>query len=157
MSSSPIQFIEDAIEAARRAVQFDSEGQLEPAIYFYKVASKLLINAAGVSEPDKAESLRHKSLEYSNRSVTLENIKNKQYNPIAEDVHKQRLRRCHFLFQQALDADSEGLKDTAVELYTQAIEYVTHYPELMQGDLKDVALQALDRAEELKGIIIMSS
>lgn len=150
--SSPTQFIEDAVAAAKRAVQFDSEGQREPAAYFYKVAAKLLERAAAISSPDKGDSLHKKALEYSTRANSLDEQEESGNEPVVEDVTKQRLRRCHFLLQQALDADGAGLKDTAVELYTNAIEYVTHCPELMQGELKDLILQALERAEDLKGI-----
>jgi hypothetical protein len=36
--SSPGQLVEDAVEAAKKAVQFDQEGQLEPSIYYGNVA-----------------------------------------------------------------------------------------------------------------------
>lgn len=150
--SSPAQFIEDAVAAARRAVQFDSDGQHEPAAYFYQVATKLLERAAELSEPEKAETLHTKALEYNNRAKELDNVRNNEKEPMVEDVTKQRLKRCHFLLQQALDADSAGLKETAVNLYTKAIEYVTQYPELMQGELRELVMQALERAEDIKGI-----
>lgn len=150
--SSPTQFIEDAVAAARRAVQFDSDGQYEPAAYFYQVAAKLLERAVPLSDPEKAEALHKKALEYNSRSKELDELRNAKNEVQAEDVTKQRLRRCHFLLQQALDADSAGLKDTAVDLYTKAIEYVTQHPELMQGELRELVLQALERAEDIKGI-----
>lgn len=53
--------------------------------------------------------------------------------------------------QQAIDEDEQGDKDDAIDLYAKAVEYVTKYPELMQGELRRIALQALDRAETLKG------
>lgn len=150
--SSPTQFIEDAVAAARRAVQFDSEGQHEPAVYFYQVAAKLLERAVVLSEPEKGEALHKKALEYYNRAKELDNLKNSEETPLVEDVTNQRLKRCHFLLQQGLDADSAGLKETAINLYTNAIEYVTQYPELMQGELRELVMQALERAEDLKGI-----
>lgn len=33
-----------------------------------------------------------------------------------------QLKQCHFLFKQALDADEAGLREKALELYTQAVE-----------------------------------
>lgn len=152
--SSPTQFIEDAVAAARRAVQFDSEGQHEPAAYFYQVAAKLLERAVALSEPEKAETLHKKALEYNSRGKELDDLRNDEKEPLVEDETKQRLRRCHFLLQQALDVDSAGLKETAVNLYTKAIEYVTQYPELMQGELRELVMQALERAEELKGMLL---
>lgn len=149
--SSPIQFIEDAVAAAKRAVQFDSEGKQEPAAYFYRVSAKLLTRAAELSEPDKVETLHQKAIEYSNRAAVLEELAKEGAKPDVEDPMKQRLQRCHFLLQQALDADVEGLKDVAVDLYTNAIEYVTKHPELMRGELKELIMEALERAEHLKG------
>ncbi|KAF5270607.1 hypothetical protein FQA39_LY01345 [Lamprigera yunnana] len=150
--SHPLQLIEDAVESARRAVQFDGNGQYDPAIYFYNIAAKNLQLAADISEPKKAHSLRSKGNEYAERATALINVKNTQAHVIKEDVHKQRKRRCHFLLQQALDADSAGLKDTAVDLYANAIQYVTENPELLHSELKDAIISALERAEELKGI-----
>lgn len=149
--SSPTQFIEDAVAAARRAVQFDSNHQHEPAAYFYKVSAKLLFKAADLSEPDKGEALRKKATEYNSRATELDQLTKQEQQPDGEDLTKQRLQRCHFLLQQALDADTEGFKDTAVELYTKAIEYWTQHPELMHGELKELVIKALERAEDLKG------
>ncbi|KAB0794256.1 hypothetical protein PPYR_13876 [Photinus pyralis] len=150
--SRPLQLIEDAVEAARRAVQFDSNGQQDPAIYFYNIAAKNLNQAAQISEPEKAQSLSKKAQEYAARAATLTNAKNSQTHVIQEDVHKQRMRRCHFLLEQALDADAAGLKDDAIQLYANAIEYVTQNSELLHGELKDVIIRGLERAEELKGV-----
>lgn len=149
--SSPTQFIEDAVAAARRAVQFDADKKHEPAAYFYKVSAKLLFKAAELSDPEKAEALRNKALEYNGRADALDELSKEENRPAGEDATQQRLQRCHFLLQQALDADMEGFKDSAVELYTKAIEYVTQHPELMHGELKELVMKALERAEELKG------
>lgn len=152
--SSPTQFVEDAIAAANRAVQFDSDHKYEPAAYFYKVAAKLLERASILSVPEKAEALHAKALEYNGRANALDDLRHAEQNKIeGEDLTKQRLGRCHFMLQQALDADAEGFKDTAVQLYTKAIEFVTQHPELMHGELKEIVLKALERAEHLKGIM----
>ncbi|KAI4456316.1 calpain-7 [Holotrichia oblita] len=147
---APSQYLEDAISYARRAVEFDRDGQIDPAIYFYSVSSKLLLKAAGEC-PERQESLLAKSKEYNARATALEESKNK---PAVDykDESKQKQKRYKFLMQQALDADAAGLKDTAVGLYTDAIEFVTQNPELMQGELKELAIKALERAETLKGI-----
>lgn len=70
-----------------------------------------------------------------------------------KEQHEKTLiiKQCYFLLQQAIDEDEQGDKDDAIELYAKAVEYVTKYPELMQGELRRIALQALDRAETLKG------
>nr|XP_022900986.1 calpain-7-like [Onthophagus taurus] len=146
---SPSQYFEDAIAYARRAVEFDQNGQVEPAIYFYRVSAKLLENAADECE-ERKETYLLKSEEYKNRALTLEEMKKNQAEDCSDEV-KQLQKRYKFLVQQALDADSAGLKDTAVNLYTNAVECVTKHPELMK-DFKDLTLKCLERAEELKGI-----
>lgn len=40
----------------------------------------------------------------------------------SQDQEERKLRRCYFLFEQALDADKAQLKDIAVDLYAQAVE-----------------------------------
>lgn len=143
------QYLEDTLSYVTRAVEFDRNGKIEPAIYFYTVSSKLLQKAANEC-PERQDSLLNKSREYKERSNALEEAKQK---PVTDykDENKQRQKQYKFLMQQALDADAAGLKDTAINLYTNAIEYVTQNPELMQGELKELAIQALERAESLKG------
>nr|CAH7759709.1 unnamed protein product [Callosobruchus chinensis] len=146
--------LDHAIEAAKKAVQFDQQGESTIAAYYYEAAVRLLNQAATDLPPDQAESLKEKAVDYSNRAGEL---KNKTPEPkIEEDSakteSKTRLKQCHFLLQQAIEEDEQGDKDEAIELYAQAVEYCTQYPDLMQGELKTLILQALDRAEELKGI-----
>lgn len=149
--SSPCQFLEDAVAAAKRAVEFDQNRQIDPAVYFYMVSSQLLLKAAQLSSEEKAVSLRQKANEYKKRANTLETEKNCIH--ISQgDENTLKLKRFRFLMQQALDADAAEIKDTAIELYTNAIEFITKNPELMQGEVKGLAIQALERAETLKGI-----
>lgn len=155
--SSPAQFVEDAIEAAKRAVQFDSDGQHEAAAYFYKIASRLLFQAAAVSDEVQVEGLKNKAEEYKNRGqVLLEQHAAIQVNT-EQDKSRQKLLQFRFLMQQALEADAAGLRDTAIELYTNTIEFVTQHSELMQGETKELTIRALERAEELKGITFSPS
>lgn len=154
--SSTTQLLEDAIEASRRAVHFDQAGQQEAAAsYFYKVAAQLLEKAAHL-DPDKSAAWLAKAETYRNRALALNAIdQTQQKRDVIETGTKQQLERCHFLLQQGLDADESGLKDTAIELYTQAVEVAIHHKcsdQVMGEKLKKVALQALERAEQLKGI-----
>lgn len=42
---------------------------------------------------------------------------------IAQQAEVERtLQQCYFLMQQALDADEAGVKETALQLYTRAVE-----------------------------------
>ncbi|GLV42823.1 small optic lobes [Carabus blaptoides fortunei] len=154
--TSTSQLIEDAIAASKRAVQFDTSGQQEAAAsYFYKVAADLLEKAAQVDGTEKSSAWLEKANEYRKRAATLNDIdKSHQMRDVIVNVPKQQLERCYFLFQQGLDADEAGLPDTAVELYTQAVEVALKQKcedAETQTKLKRLALQALERAEELKG------
>lgn len=148
--SNPDQLLDDAIEAAKKAVQFDQEGQLEPSAYYYEAAATLLEQAVDLVEPEKASTFLEKAQQYVKRAGELKIAKNKGKQAV--DETKQRIHKCHFLLQQAIEEDESGDKDDAIELYAKAIEFITHNPDLMQGELKQIALQALDRAEALKGI-----
>ncbi|RZC40647.1 Peptidase C2 and/or MIT domain containing protein, partial [Asbolus verrucosus] len=150
--SSPGHLLEDAVEAAKKAVQFDQQGEIEPSIYYYEAAAALLGRATALVDPDKAASFDEKAAEYKNRAEELKNSRNKETKIIEEDVNKQRVQKCYFLLQQAIEEDEAGDKEDAIELYAKAIEFITQFPDLMQGELKQLALQALDRAEALKGI-----
>lgn len=59
----------------------------------------------------------------------------------------------HEILSQALDADERGDKEGAIGHYTNAVERILKIsdPELRQR-LNKYAVQALDRAEELRGI-----
>lgn len=149
MSSKP--FVEDAIASAKRAVAFDGEGMLDPAIYFYNAAANLLEKAAELSEPEKSDGYHSKANEYKERAKALQEAKANQKTHFKCDEKKQKLKRIQFLMEQALDADNAGLKDTAVELYTNAIEFCTTNPDIFQGEVRDLVMQALERAEAIKG------
>lgn len=59
----------------------------------------------------------------------------------------------HLILSHALDADERGDKEGAITHYTNAVERILKIsdPELKQR-LNKYAIQALDRAEELRGI-----
>uniref|UniRef100_A0A8C4E5W3 Calpain 7 n=1 Tax=Dicentrarchus labrax TaxID=13489 RepID=A0A8C4E5W3_DICLA len=65
------------------------------------------------------------------------------------------LERAHFLVTQAFEEDEKGNDDEAIELYTQAVELCINTSnetsdQALQTKLKQLARQALDRAEGLK-------
>lgn len=143
-------YMENAIEAAKKAVQFDQQGEGNIAAYYYEASAHLLTQAIPNSEPELQESLKDKADQYRNRAVELRSKTPEDCN-LSEDTNRTQLKQCYFLLQQAMDEDEHGEKEDAIELYVKAVEYITQYPELMQGDLKSLVLQALERAEELKG------
>lgn len=57
------------------------------------------------------------------------------------------------ILNSALDADEQGDKVKAVELYTKAVEVILKISDpTVRERLNKYAVQALDRAEELRGI-----
>ncbi|XP_046484160.1 calpain-7 [Neodiprion pinetum] len=144
------QTLEDALIAARRAVQFDSSQQYKQALYYYDLATKRLATL-----PHDAK-LTSKLTEYQDRISTLKTLLAEQDRRLHSNVgtNQADLQRCNFLFSQALDADEAGCKDIAIKLYTDAVELGLSAnpadPERKQK-LTNLARLALDRAEALKG------
>lgn len=57
------------------------------------------------------------------------------------------------ILSSALDADEQGDKEKAVEFYTKAVETILKISDpAVREKLNKYAVQALDRAEELRGI-----
>lgn len=57
------------------------------------------------------------------------------------------------ILSSALDADEQGDKEKAVEFYTKAVETILKISDpAVRERLNKYAVQALDRAEELRGI-----
>ncbi|XP_018570813.1 calpain-7-like [Anoplophora glabripennis] len=150
--SNPGQLLDNAVEAAKKAVQYDEQGEPKISAYYYEAAARLLEQAAITVGPERGDSFREKAHEYKNRASELMNKSPVESKIVENDTSNTKLKQCYFLLQQAIDEDEQGDKEDAVELYTKAIEYITQFPDLMQGDLKTLTLQALDRAEQLKGI-----
>ncbi|KAJ8965118.1 hypothetical protein NQ314_004343 [Rhamnusium bicolor] len=148
--SSPTDLLGNAVEAAKKAVQFDQEGETNISAYYYEAAARLLEQAAIVSSPESIEPLKEKADEYKNRANELKTKTPEESKIVESDGNRSKLKQCYFLLQQAIDEDEQGEREDAVELYTKAIEYITQFPDLMQGELKALTLRALDRAEELK-------
>ncbi|KAG8229479.1 hypothetical protein J437_LFUL010053 [Ladona fulva] len=156
MSWNPQRLVEDALLSSTRAVQFDRNGQFEVASYYYMNAARQL-TLAGQTQCPEADSWKEKAKEYRERAVTLDKLRlGKNVSPVTSQGHKE-LQRAHYLFQEALDADEAGNKDEAVELYSQAVETSINARNStsdvnLQQKLTYLAKNALERAEELKGI-----
>lgn len=59
----------------------------------------------------------------------------------------------HETLSQALDADEKGDKDLAIEYYSKAVELVLKISDpALKERMNKYAIQALERAEELRGI-----
>ncbi|KAI5710589.1 hypothetical protein M8J75_009955 [Diaphorina citri] len=149
---------EEVINAAQMAVKFDEENQDEIAAYYYQAAARFLLETANSSSDENAAAWRQKAQQYLNRAEVLKDKKrNEPKNEQVKSRDELLSEKCHFLLSQALDADEAGLKDTAVQLYMQSIEMSLNTKKEItdsniQQKLSNLAKQALDRAEELKGI-----
>ncbi|CAH4028535.1 unnamed protein product [Pieris brassicae] len=143
--------LENATEAASLAVKFDQASQPDKAVECYRTAARMLDRICAQLAPSQQSDIRTKVKEYLERATFLQEQKSKAQQ--AESVRD--LEKCYFLMQQALDADEANLKDLALQLYMQAVELAvsvkTSDPDI-NIKIKGFAKQALDRAEEIKGI-----
>lgn len=148
--SNKKQLLDSAVEAAKKAIQYDEAHQIEPSIYFYEAAAKLLEQTITEDE-SSPDNVKEKIAEYKKRAEELKSSRDVENKLIDEDEDKKRVKQCYFLLQQAIQEDESGDKEEAIELYAQAVEYITQYPNLMKGELKQLIMQGLERAETLKG------
>ncbi|XP_023726800.1 calpain-7 isoform X2 [Cryptotermes secundus] len=154
--------VEDALTSSTRAIQFDRDRQHEVAAFYYREAARFLeLAISGTADDGNKESWTKKAAEYKERAQALDQLRLNQQAAVQSVVlseSQKQLQQCRFLLCQALDADEAGNRDEAVELYTQAVDLgirarsSAQDPEL-QNKLASLARQALERAEELKGIL----
>ncbi|KAI2655064.1 Calpain-7 [Labeo rohita] len=143
----------DAIKFAKSAVLHDQKGKYNEAVFFYKEAAQALIYAGMAGS--KLENIQDKVNEYLDRVQTLLNAVQAQSTDPLKSKHQLDLERAYFLVTQAFEEDEKENADEAIELYTQAVELCIQASnetsdQALQGKLKQLARQALDRAEGLK-------
>lgn len=143
----------DAITFAKSAVQHDQKGKYNEAVFYYKEAAQALIYAGMAGS--KLENIQDKVNEYMDRVQTLLNAVKAQSSEPLKSKHQLDLERAYFLVTQAFEEDEKENADEAIELYTQAVELCIQTSnetsdQVLQGKLKQLARQALDRAEGLK-------
>lgn len=153
-------YAENALSLASRAVEFDLNGQKKASIYYYKEAVKLL-ELAYLNEPNHPDTVSwcKKMHEYEDRAQSLQYHLDTESESSLSTMNTSKcaiqLRQCHFLFKQALDADESGLNELALELYTRAVDLALNTKKELSDSnivekLKQIACQALERAEKLK-------
>uniref|UniRef100_A0A3P8XZM0 Calpain catalytic domain-containing protein n=1 Tax=Esox lucius TaxID=8010 RepID=A0A3P8XZM0_ESOLU len=103
----------------------------------------------------KLEGIQDKVNEYLDRVQALHNAVQAQSSDPLKSKQQVDLERAHFLVTQAFEEDEKGNGDEAIELYTQAVELCIQTSndttdQGLQAKLKQLARQALDRAEGLK-------
>ncbi|CAH0398502.1 unnamed protein product [Chilo suppressalis] len=143
--------MENATEAASLAIQFDRMKDVDKAVECYRTAARLLDRVRDSVPFERRQEIRDKVREYLARATALQEQKEE-----AQQAESERcMQQCYFLMQQALDADEADLKDLALQLYTQAVELAVSAKTSdvkILTKIKSLAAQALDRAEEIKGI-----
>ncbi|KAM6222788.1 calpain-7 isoform 2-T2 [Rhynchocyon petersi] len=143
----------DAVLFARLAVQRDHEGRYSEAVFYYKEAAQALIYAEMAGSG--LDRIQEKVTEYLERVAALHSaVQSKNTDPL-KSKHQLDLERAHFLVTQAFDEDEKENVEDAIELYTEAVDLClkTSYEtadETLQKKLKQLARQALDRAEALR-------
>ncbi|XP_026139561.1 calpain-7-like [Carassius auratus] len=143
----------DAITFAKSAVLHDQKGKYNEAVFYYKEAAQALIYAGMAGS--KLENIQDKVNEYLYRVQTLLSAVQAQSSDPLKSKHQLDLERAYFLVTQAFEEDEKENADEAIELYTQAVELCIQASsetsdQALQGKLKQLARQALDRAEGLK-------
>ncbi|XP_058868989.1 calpain-7-like [Acipenser ruthenus] len=151
MDSSALEL--DAVKFAKSAVFNDQNGKYNEAVFYYKEAAQALIYARMAGS--KLENIQDKISEYLDRVDALHTAVQAQSIDPLKSKHQLDLERAHFLVTQAFDDDEKGNVEEAVELYTQAVELCIETAnetsdQTLQLKLKQLARQALDRAEGLK-------
>ncbi|MBN3305524.1 calpain-7 [Amia ocellicauda] len=143
----------DAVKFAKSAVFHDQNGKYQEAVFYYKEAAQALIYAGMAGS--KLEKIQEKANEYLDRVESLHSAVQAQSSDPLKSKHQLDLERAYFLVTQAFEEDENGNTDEAIELYTQAVELCIPTAnettdQALQGKLKQLARQALERAEGLK-------
>ncbi|XP_073189387.1 calpain-7 isoform X5 [Lepidochelys kempii] len=101
------------------------------------------------------ENIQEKINEYLERVQALYSAVQSQNTDPLKSKQQLDLERAHFLVTQAFDEDDKGNAEEAIELYSEAVELCLKTANetsdaILQSKLKQLARQALDRAEALK-------
>ncbi|XP_048694697.1 calpain-7 isoform X4 [Caretta caretta] len=143
----------DAVKFAQLAVQRDQGGRYQEAAFYYKEAAQALIYAGMAGS--NFENIQEKINEYLERVQALYSAVQSQNTDPLKSKQQLDLERAHFLVTQAFDEDDKGNAEEAIELYSEAVELCLKTANetsdaILQSKLKQLARQALDRAEALK-------
>ncbi|PKU32630.1 calpain-7 isoform x1 [Limosa lapponica baueri] len=108
------------------------------------------------------ENIQEKINEYLERVQALHSAVQSQNTDPLKSKQQLDLERARFLVTQAFDEDDKGNAEEAIELYTEAVELCLKTANETseagpQSKLKQLARQALDRAEALKESLSKSS
>ncbi|CAG0915683.1 unnamed protein product [Notodromas monacha] len=151
--------LEDAADYAFAAVKFDETGNFDAAIFYYRAAAETLdtFGKDGGVLSAEWEQKRSSYVDRLNLLLHSRDERNVSGDNVAKAQKSGPSSRAKFLLSQALDADEAGAVDTALELYTDAVQQCIEAKkqcsdQSQANELQKLALQALERAEVLKGI-----
>lgn len=143
---------------AAMAVEFDRQGNMEAAAYYYLQTVALMGHAVSSGISDESI-FREKAGQYRARADTLQRELNDRAIAAAKKATAASgdLERAKFLLYEALEHDENHRPQEAVELYTEAVELCltaknSSKDDQLKSNLAKVARQALERAEKIKGI-----
>ncbi|XP_066592238.1 calpain-7-like isoform X2 [Prorops nasuta] len=137
---------------ACKAVEYDSNRQFKQALCYYEIAVKYLKKLC--SFDTSGNLINGKLLEYQDRVLALQESNETNYQVLGQ-TQESLLQWCKFLVTAAFEADEKGFISTAVILYTDAVEagLIAKKTEVdEETKFTNLVKQALDRAEDLKGI-----
>ncbi|KAK3108545.1 hypothetical protein FSP39_010301 [Pinctada imbricata] len=141
----------DGKQFAHLAVKSDQAGDYKMALFYYNEAAHSLLSAA--MGGSKLQGIVNKANEYILRA---EELKRMSFLLMVFQLH---LERGNFLLRQAFDEDEAGNYPEAKELYTEAVDLFLQIrsntqDKSLQDKVKKLAEQALDRAEQIKKILL---
>ena len=154
------QLVELLKRNAELAVTFDVEGNKEAAIYYYLETSSQITAAKNLNKDGQVDlsSFESKSQDYVKRAEVLKTETYQAALDLARRAHESsgEFERAKFCLVEALNLDENGQEDEAVDLYAEAVELCLKAKEDMTDDklkkqLSQVARQALERAEKIRG------
>ncbi|CAF1483406.1 unnamed protein product, partial [Adineta steineri] len=160
----------DARKHASKAVDLDSKGKSEDAVFFYVEAAQALISVREQLVSDRQQSKSSSSSssielndiarlihDYIKRAEEIkESLKSKPAPSLhLKNTSEKGVERARYLLTQALDQDEQKKYETAFKFYQEAItlclnEKKTNDNIKIKEQLEKIAYQALERAEELK-------
>ncbi|XP_046445649.1 calpain-7-like isoform X2 [Daphnia pulex] len=148
--------LQQAIELGKRAVLLDQEGKHEGAAYFYEQAAVALEEIVATNSIVQSATLAVKANEYKQRATSLRNLYLSSNDmPSLTEEQQSILNNARNSVNKALEVDEMGEHKKALPLYIDAVEVCSSAAKAtsdknLQLKLTKLAMQALNRAEELK-------
>ena len=146
---------QDSVKFAESAVDCDTKGLINEAIFYYKEAAEALINAANAGS--KLNCIE-KAQEYYHRVEQLSQLltQHQQKEKVIKNETAESVKRARIIVVDAFEEDEQNNKEQAIELYLEAADLCLSTMQQkdvasqLKYQLQKIAKQSMDRAEELK-------